>query len=103
MNYLLIASAYNEESYIKYLIESVIKQRVKPVLWLIVNDGSKDGTGKIIEEYTKNNNWIIKIDKKNDNIGIPGQHAMINFYYAIKQIPDKVNYNFIGQIGRAHV
>jgi glycosyltransferase involved in cell wall biosynthesis len=98
MDYLLISSAYNEESTIKYSIESIIKQTVKPVLWLIVNDGSKDGTGRIIEEYTSKHDWIIKIDKKNDNIGIPGQHAMINLYYAIKQIPNKVNYNFIGHL-----
>jgi glycosyltransferase involved in cell wall biosynthesis len=70
MEYILISSAYNEESNIKQTLESVIKQTKKPVLWLIVNDGSKDNTGKIIEEYTKKHNWIIKIDKKNDNIGI---------------------------------
>jgi poly-beta-1,6-N-acetyl-D-glucosamine synthase len=83
--YIIISSAYNEESTIEHSIKSVIKQSVLPVKWYIINDGSTDHTAQIIEDYSDVYPWIVRIDKENGNWGIPGYHAIPNFYIAYEK------------------
>jgi len=45
--YVLITPVKDEEKLLRDVIESVINQTVKPVLWLIIDDGSTDGSPKI--------------------------------------------------------
>jgi glycosyltransferase involved in cell wall biosynthesis len=58
LNYIIITPAYNEEKYIGETIESVIAQSVKPIRWVIVDDGSTDQTADIIKSYTSRFPWI---------------------------------------------
>jgi len=46
--YVLITPAYNESGYIGKTIESVLTQSVLPLKWVIVDDGSTDGTAAIV-------------------------------------------------------
>lgn len=39
-------------------IESVLAQSVKPDKWVIVDDGSTDGSAEILKEYSSANDWI---------------------------------------------
>ncbi len=48
----------DEEDYIEYTIESVISQTTLPLEWIIVNDGSRDNTGAIVESYAEKYPWI---------------------------------------------
>lgn len=50
-NYLIITPACNEEAFIAKTINSVVSQTVRPILWVIVNDGSTDRTREIVESY----------------------------------------------------
>jgi glycosyltransferase involved in cell wall biosynthesis len=43
-NYILISAVRNEAKYIEGAIETVALQRLKPSKWIIVDDGSTDGT-----------------------------------------------------------
>jgi biofilm PGA synthesis N-glycosyltransferase PgaC len=56
--YVLITPVRDEEEYLPLTIKSVIDQTIRPVEWVIVNDGSKDGTGRIIDEYASKYPWI---------------------------------------------
>ncbi len=56
--YVLITPARNEVEYIGQTIESVVAQTVLPVKWVIVSDGSTDGTDDIVKEYTTKHKWI---------------------------------------------
>lgn len=51
--YVLVTAAKNEEEYIEETIKSVIRQSVLPVKWVIVSDGSIDGTDEIVGRYLK--------------------------------------------------
>jgi glycosyltransferase involved in cell wall biosynthesis len=51
MNYQIIIPAHNEERYIDYTLDSLLKQSVLPKNILIVNDNSIDGTQQIIDKY----------------------------------------------------
>jgi glycosyltransferase involved in cell wall biosynthesis len=48
----------NEEKILCGVIESVIKQTVKPVFWLIIDDGSTDNSHKIIQNFLSKYDWI---------------------------------------------
>jgi poly-beta-1,6-N-acetyl-D-glucosamine synthase len=51
--YVLVTSAFNEEKYIEAMIQSVISQTFLPTAWVIISDGSTDGTDSIILRYCK--------------------------------------------------
>lgn len=56
--YVIITPARNEEAFLPQTIESVIAQTAPPAQWVIVNDGSTDGTRAILEEYARRHTWI---------------------------------------------
>jgi len=58
MNYVLVTAARNEESVIRQPLESVIAQTVRPLRWVIVDDGSTDGTASIVETYARAHPFI---------------------------------------------
>ena len=54
----LVTPAYNEADLIGATIDSVIAQTVRPIRWVIVSDGSTDGTDTIVKSYAKDHEWI---------------------------------------------
>lgn len=64
-------AAYNVEKYLKQLMNSIIRsQRMEDIEVIIVNDGSKDRTVSIAEEYVKMfPNSVVLIDKRNGGHG----------------------------------
>jgi glycosyltransferase involved in cell wall biosynthesis len=58
MNYVIITPAHNEESFIQNTLNSVVAQTIQPEQWVIVDDGSSDGTVNIIQKYVYKNPWI---------------------------------------------
>jgi glycosyltransferase involved in cell wall biosynthesis len=56
--YALITPARNEAQYIELTLRSVVAQKIPPVKWLIVNDGSTDGTAEIVGKYAARYPWI---------------------------------------------
>lgn len=65
INYVIITAAQNEERYIEQTIVSVINQTILPRKWIIINDGSSDGTRRIIEKYLARYSWIEVINLEN--------------------------------------
>jgi len=59
--YIIISPVKNEEKNLPNLIQSVANQTVKPILWIIVDDGSVDNTPNIIREAQKKYKWIKSI------------------------------------------
>jgi glycosyltransferase involved in cell wall biosynthesis len=87
-SYVLITPARNEEAYIEKTIQSVISQSVKPLEWIIINDGSTDKTREIIEKYVEKYNWI-KIIERPDEGHRPGVGVVEAFYTGYSQIENK--------------
>lgn len=56
--FVLITPARNEAQFIRSTIESVVRQTVHPCRWVIVSDGSTDGTDEIVSEYVARHDWI---------------------------------------------
>lgn len=60
--YALVTPARNEAAFIERTIQSVIAQTVLPLRWVIVSDGSTDGTGEIVERYIPGRPWLELIE-----------------------------------------
>ncbi len=56
--YVLITPARNEAEYIELTLKSVVAQTVLPLRWMIVSDGSTDGTDDIVSKYAAGHSWI---------------------------------------------
>jgi glycosyltransferase involved in cell wall biosynthesis len=62
--YVVITPVRDEESYLPLTIESMARQTILPQTWVIVNDGSKDRTGAIIDEAAKQYSWICAVHRR---------------------------------------
>jgi len=58
LSYVLITPARNESAFIERTILSVVAQTTLPVRWIIVSDGSTDGTNEIVRRYQNKHSWI---------------------------------------------
>jgi biofilm PGA synthesis N-glycosyltransferase PgaC len=58
MTYVLITPTRNEADYIELTIKSMIAQTSLPLKWVIVSDGSTDGTDDIVKKYLQAYPWI---------------------------------------------
>jgi poly-beta-1,6-N-acetyl-D-glucosamine synthase len=58
LKYVVITPARNEARFIELTLESVAHQTVLPRKWVIVSDGSTDGTDDIVKKYTARHPWI---------------------------------------------
>lgn len=56
--YVLITPAWNEAEFIECTLKSVVAQSIRPAKWVIVSDGSTDGTDDIVRKYTSEHSWI---------------------------------------------
>src|SRR5580704_9305729 len=58
LSYVLITPARNEAEYIELTLKSVVAQTLRPLKWVIVSDGSTDGTDELVRKYAETNPWI---------------------------------------------
>ena len=63
--YLVITPVRDEAAYLKFTVESMLAQTVRPTEWVIVNDGSTDSTGSIIDDYARQYPWIRAVHREN--------------------------------------
>ena len=63
----VIVPVYNVEKYIRQCLESVINQTLKDIEIIIVNDGTKDSSMKVVEEYLPDKRIKI-INKENGGL-----------------------------------
>jgi biofilm PGA synthesis N-glycosyltransferase PgaC len=58
LTYVLITPARNEAKFIGLTIASVVAQTIQPARWVIVSDGSTDGTDEIVSGHAAQHPWI---------------------------------------------
>jgi len=57
------------ESFLKHCVDSLVKQTHTDLEIILVNDGSRDNSGAICDEYAKTDERIKVIHKKNNGVG----------------------------------
>ena len=64
----VIVPVYNVESYLPYAMQSLLDQTLMDVEFICVNDGSTDGSLKILEMYAERDSRITIINKENGGL-----------------------------------
>jgi poly-beta-1,6-N-acetyl-D-glucosamine synthase len=92
--YVLISPCRNEAAFMRQTLESVLAQVLRPVEWIIVDDGSTDATAKILAEYASQHEWVRVItrpDRGKRSVG-PG---VIDAFYSGYAAISSTNYDFL--------
>jgi len=89
LNYVLITPARNEEAFIGNTIRSVVAQTRRPSRWIIVSDGSTDGTDEIIRSHTAGLGWIelVRMPERRDRQFAAKANAFNAGYDRLKHLP----------------
>ena len=78
--YIVITPARDEEEFIEKTILAVANQTIKPAQWIIVNDGSSDRTGEIVDDLTRIYPWITTRHRSNRGHREAGGGVIHTFY-----------------------
>jgi len=65
IHYIIITPVRDEAQHIEETVKSVTQQTILPLQWVIVDDGSTDGTGEIVEHLSKQWPWITLLHRDN--------------------------------------
>ena len=72
----IIVGIYNGERYLAECIDSILKQDYTNIEIILVDDGSPDDCGKIVDEYAAKDNRINVIDQENAGVSISRNNAL---------------------------
>lgn len=93
-SYVILSPVRNEAEHIERLLKNVVSQTVLPRGWIIVDDGSRDETGKIVESYCEKYSWIRLITRKDRGFRKSGAGIVEAFYEGF-QLLDKISWDFL--------
>ena len=80
--------------YVELTLRSMIGQTLKPVLWVIVDDGSKDGTSKIVSKYAEDYSFIQVVCNPSNGARNTGPPVIRAFNFGCQSLRD-IEYDFI--------
>jgi GT2 family glycosyltransferase len=94
--YVLITPARNEARFIEETIKSVVAQTVRPARWVVVSDGSTDGTDEIVARYAAEHPWIelVRMPERRERHFAGKVHAFNAGYDRVRSVP----YDVIGSL-----
>ena len=97
IRYVLITAARNEQAFLRYPIESVLSQSILPERWVIVDDGSVDGTYEILSDYATQYDFIqvIRRTTTGENLGFASKVFALKSAYELVR---DMGYQYIGNL-----
>lgn len=92
--YLLISPCRDEAEFVGTTIEAVAAQTVLPAKWLIVDDGSKDETPRILAEAARRHPFIQVVRREDRGQRSVGPGVIDAFYHGLAQV-DPGEYDYL--------
>jgi glycosyltransferase involved in cell wall biosynthesis len=87
--YIVITPARNEQDHIGHTIRSMAGQICRPVLWVIVNDGSTDRTAEIIDAAAREYSWILPVHRTDRGFRQQGGGVIEAFYDGYEHVQSR--------------
>jgi biofilm PGA synthesis N-glycosyltransferase PgaC len=80
VRYVVITPVRDEAEFIQKTMGSMIQQTMRPVEWIIVNDGSTDETAEIVAGYAAEYPWIKLVNREDRGARQRGKGIVEAFY-----------------------
>ncbi len=80
VKYVVITPVRDEERHVAATVRSVAAQTIPPAEWIIVDDGSSDRTGDILDQYAAQFPWIRVVHRPNRGFRKSGGGVIEAFY-----------------------
>jgi poly-beta-1,6-N-acetyl-D-glucosamine synthase len=84
--YVVVTPVRNEGDRFERTIKTVIEQSLLPTKWVIVNDGSTDGTGELAERYASSHHWMAVVHRVDRGFRSPGTGVIQAFYDGYRRL-----------------
>ncbi len=97
----IVIPVYNSEKFLDNCIQSIINQTYKNLEIILIDDGSKDNSAYICNEYAKQDNRIKFIQNRNHGVGYTrncGIKASMGDFIAFIDSDDTVESNYIEEM-----
>ena len=92
--YIVISPVKDEERYVERTLQCMVEQTLRPILWVIVDDGSQDRTPEILSRYEKDHDFIRVIRRPAAGSRQPGS-AVIRAFNTGYDAVGNVDYDFV--------
>ena len=88
LRYAVITPARDEADNVPRLAESLLAQTVAPARWLVVDNGSQDGTRDVVESYHARARWIRLLVTEGEQSAVRGRPIVRALHRALDELPD---------------
>jgi glycosyltransferase involved in cell wall biosynthesis len=89
MTYIIITPVRDEADHIEKTIQAVKAQTCLPARWVVVDDGSSDATGEILERHAAGAAWMTVVRRPNRGHRAAGGGVIEAFYAGYSLIEDE--------------
>lgn len=92
--YCLISPCRDERDFAGRTIESIARQTVEPALWIVVDDGSTDGTSEILQDYEERLPYMRVLQRKDRGHRSVGPGVVDAFYAGYREV-DQGEFDYV--------
>lgn len=82
----VVSPCRNETAFMRKTLDSVVAQTVPPTLWVIVDDGSSDGSLEVIRDYMDRHDWIRLVQVPDRGHRAVGPGVVRAFYAGLETV-----------------
>ena len=100
----IVVPVYNVENFIRDCLDSLVNQSFKDMEIIVVNDGTKDNSMQIVEEFADKDSRIVIVNQENQGLSSArntGMKYIHGEYVTFVDSDDWVNSEYIGNLYRA--
>jgi poly-beta-1,6-N-acetyl-D-glucosamine synthase len=87
--YIVITPVRNEQEHLPETIQSLAAQTITPALWILIDDGSSDDTGRIIDDAARKLPWLQAVHRADRGFRQAGGGVIEAFYDGYNRIGDR--------------
>ncbi len=92
--YALVTPCRDESKFARRTLDAILNQTIRPAIWVIVDDGSKDSTPAILAEYAERVPWI-KVIRRQDRGDRKLGGGVIDAFYAGYDTINPADYDYV--------
>ena len=86
--HLIVTPARNEAENLRRLGECLIEQTWRPDAWIVVDNGSTDGTADVVSELARAHGWIRLVSIASDAVPARGRSSVRAFNAGVMDVPE---------------